>query len=726
MYMKLFKMGYITIPLVGKDPAPNVKGWGDWAQDGIPEEEVERFEKHYPKDKYGIGLVAGPASNNIILVDVDSVDEEIKKLAPPSPLSRFGQRGFVNVMKNSFDISSQTFTRKNRNLLTDPTGKPTEGIEVRGSGLYVAIPWTIHPVTKRPYIWLSEHTIETFNPEYIPPLLESDVEGFHSISDGEINSDGVSLEGIFTHPNMERCPHDSQSRLKKLASGLIAGCTPIDKAIQDLLRYDEEHHKPIGYFRDKSRPDCKADPYSNAAKFYANILSTHNRNRRRKGIELQVPSSIPTIDVKSLITPPEEKKERPNFPELPGLLGIFKAGILHKIRRDQEDLAIGGALALGSVLCAHRFSIGGVLAHTKLYILNIGKTGAGKDAPFKFIKAVLSHPDMRDENLLGFENYSSKAAILETLTKQKVRIDLRDEFKDTFIAIANNKGASGNEISSFLNQHFTDSGWYGGHYTKTDKWVGACFDPSITLLAGIQPQELISNATLSNFSDGFMGRLLTFMAGAKAKHVGRQHNSLKDVVEYTIAEIKRVIPKLEYETMGIITEKENNMELWTPKLTPLSLDKNYAKHRDDMDRYLADQEDKLEDEGKEQERALLTRQNMFIERVTVIIAACSGDRTVTVEHSKLAEKLVSIAQARSLEVMGVSGMSKLELDAERIVTKIKQEGFLTRGAISEITKRNKREMTDLIDTMLERDLIIQKKADKPSKNGKEVLVYHLH
>jgi hypothetical protein len=723
MHMHLFKMGYITIPLIGKNPAPGVRDWGIWAVDGIPESEVERFERDYPLDKFGIGVVAGPASNNIVIVDCDSVGDDIKSLVPRSPLSRVGLRGFGRFFVNKLDIPNCEFMRKNRSLATDPSGKPEEGIEVRARGLYMAIPPTVHPDTGKPYYWEGENTIDTFNPDYIPALLETDVETFQTLEDAGGQGD-ISLSGIFVHHDHKRCPNGSHNRLKKLASGLIAGLTPVDRAIDELLKYDEHHHRPVGYFADRSRSECRSDRYSNAAKFYTNILASHNRERQRKGVTPQVPSATPTVSITEL----SEKKQPAAgraFPELPGLLGIFKDGILHKSRRDQEALAIGGALALGSTLCAHRFSIDRQLVHTKLYILNIGKTGVGKDAPFKYIKAVLSHPEMRSDNLLGFENYSSKAAILETLTRQKVRLDLRDEFKDTFIAIASNAGATGNEISSFLNQHYTDSGWYGGHYTKTDKWVGACFDPSISLLAGIQPQELINNATASNFSDGFIGRFLAFVADTRAAHVGRQHNALVDVVDYAAREIRRVLPALRYDTKNLVGQEVEQSQ-WMPVTEPLAYAPAYARHRDDMDRYLADQEDKLDEAGREHERSILTRQNMFIERITLIIAACSGDRTVTVKHSELAEKLVSVSQARSLDVMGVSGMSKLEIDAERVLNKIKQNGFMKRGDISKLTKRNKKEMSELIDTMIERDLITESKSDSPAKNGVFPLVYHVN
>jgi hypothetical protein len=71
-------------------------------------------------------------------------------------------------------------------------------------------------------------------------------------------------------------------------------------------------------------------------------------------------------------------------------------------------------------------------------------------------------------------------------------------------------------------------------------------------------------------------------------------------------------------------------------------------------------------------------------------------------------------------------MSKLEIDAERVLNKIKQNGFMKRGDISKLTKRNKKEMSELIDTMIERDLITESKSDSPAKNGVFPLVYHVN
>jgi len=348
MFMELYKMGYVIFPAVGKIPAQGVSGFGDWARDGMPESEVERFERDYPLEKFNLALVCGPASNNTIAIDCDSVDKQIQDACPKSPLSRVGMRGFANIMINPFGIESRTFERKNRNLETDPSGKSIEGVEVRGCGLYMIIPPSIHPDNGRPYTWVGGHAIDKFNPDYIPPLLDEHLLAFEFIVGDTPNAPRIDLAGVFVNGTGERCPTGSQNRLKAMASGFIAAQVSIEKAVDDLLAYDEKHHRPT-YFSDKTRNECRADPRSNAAKFYSNILSTHNANRLRKGVAPQVPriSSL-TVELPGKLGLPEksgferpsialDKKGKPIQPPHQVIADHLVRGLGDNFRRDKGD-----------------------------------------------------------------------------------------------------------------------------------------------------------------------------------------------------------------------------------------------------------------------------------------------------------------------------------------------------------------------------------------------------
>lgn len=284
MYMSLFKMGYITIPCAGKNPAPGVSGWGGWANDGIPEAEVERFEKHYPIGNFDIGLVAGPASNNTIWSDLDSVDEYLLSITQRSPLERIGARGVGGLFSNPHNIRSCEQMRQNQNLATDPTGKQEEGLEIRGCGLYMIIPPSVHVKTGKPYAWLGD-TIEKFNPEYLPPLTDDYLTVFDAIRGGETGMVRASNLGQVlsnTDPG-RKSPSGSHNACKAKAMWLIGQGFPVLAGVNELLRYDEQHHKPCGYFYDNTRTECKADPFTNALKFYTNNLHSINRERIKRG-----------------------------------------------------------------------------------------------------------------------------------------------------------------------------------------------------------------------------------------------------------------------------------------------------------------------------------------------------------------------------------------------------------------------------------------------------------
>jgi phage/plasmid-associated DNA primase len=290
MYMNLFKMGYITIPCVGKNPAPGVSGWNNWCVDGIPESEIERFEKHYPVGKFNIGMVAGPASNNTVWADLDTVDEYLQEITQRSPLERIGARGWGGVFKNPGHINNCEETRQNKNLDKDLTGKLEEGLEIRARGLYMIIPPSIHVQTGKPYTWIGE-SVENFNPEYIPFLTDDYLNVFDAIRGGETGLVRSSSLGTILNNNdpSRKSPSGSHNACKSKAMWLISQGMPILAGVKELLKYDDFHHRPCGYFSDRTRSECKADPFTNALKFYANNLHSINRERIRRG---EIPNSF--------------------------------------------------------------------------------------------------------------------------------------------------------------------------------------------------------------------------------------------------------------------------------------------------------------------------------------------------------------------------------------------------------------------------------------------------
>jgi hypothetical protein len=723
-FIELNEMGYVVIPVKGK--ATFVKDFNHWAIDGMPEGKAEEFFNKYKFPEYGIGLVAGPASNNIILLDVDSISEDIQKAARRSPLERIGVRGWGAVFINKDGLTNTARERQNKSLSVDPSKKPIEGVELRAVGQYLVIPPSIHPDSREPYKWRGP-SIESFDLSDIPDFTIEDLNAFSFISGEGITSTSVTTSpltgGPFPQTDKTRCAHGSQNRLKTLAMGLIAGKTSIAQAVEKLLDYDKKNHLGISYFEDKTRSDCKADPYSNALKFYANLLETVNRNHSRKREPVEIPTALPTVEFtgkvekEAIILPPK------SFPEVGGILKLFKDAIISISRTKQDALALGGALSIGSVLCANRFSLNGSAVQTSLYTLNVGNSGIGKNAPYVFIYKLFGKEGLGENNFLGLSNYSSDAAIVESLGEQRTRIDLIDEFGEMFRAFNSKNSDVKSRVEGCLNKLYTTRGWYGGHYTKTTGLKGACYDPSITILASIQNEIMIKYASPETLYSGFMGRFMYFVGDPAAEYLGNQRADLTYAMDYIVKTINETLPAYSMIGKDIFGKPIEDTGLHKPVRAPLTLSAKAERFLDDIDRENYLKEKELTKGGDVIQATILSRAGMMIERITYIIAACNGERTITEEHVALAKEIVFTANEQSRSLLAQSSSDGGERKIIKILEKLKKAPghVIPKRQICKDLNLRASEMKELILTMLERGNITLAQNENKGKT-QELLV----
>ena len=415
-------MGFNVIPVNGKLPAEGVFDHTRWSEERQPESLIEKYEK-IPST--GWAIVTGKSSN-IVAMDIDSVSQDILSICPPSQYRKVGARGETRFFRWSPEFDAKTkYMRPNTG---DPeSGKKEEGVEILCAGAYTVMPPSIHPNTGKPYVW-SWIPLECATDAEI--LIIDDVNKIQDyiMSFSDIASAaGVELRGKFFSPQDERrCPHGSQDRLKAMCAALIEQNKSPEECVTELLKYDETHHFPITYFKDHSRSDCKADPYTNALQFYSSILGTINRRRVRRGLAPQIPTveQIPTIELGLIVKKPEII-----FPQSDGLIYAIKSSIMRCSRSGgQDELATGAAIAICSTLASNRFHIEGRPAITHQYIMCVARTGKGKGAAVKIANALFYSEELKKYNLSGLPNYSSNAAFVEHLPTQRQRLDMLDEF----------------------------------------------------------------------------------------------------------------------------------------------------------------------------------------------------------------------------------------------------------------------------------------------------------
>ncbi|CAM6004912.1 unnamed protein product [Sphagnum balticum] len=430
-------------------------------------------------------------------VDIDSDDVAVLNAVKPSPVIKRGRKGESRAFQFNPDV---------------PSCKVAGCIDILAYGRQTVLPPTIHPETQKPYVWLTTDTIESFSRDELPTFTPDDLNDLRRILEPAQfeagDTSGVSLQGPFYNDDPKRgCPHGSHDRLKRICTALIGRGASPDEAVRELLRYDDENHKPTGYFSDTTRSDCFADPASNALFFYSSNLRTFNRRQVKSGLLPTIPlvSGSEFIDVSAVTARAQQAQafQPMAYPEPYGTLKDIRDLILKYSIREQHGLALGGAISLGAAAISNKLRFGDIWPN--VYVLNVAPTGSGKSFPQNAIKRILS-----PENgfaLIGSGGYRSSAAILNAVEGRRERIDLIDECSGMFRTIRDG-GVFQADMMDILNALWADSNSIYLAPESAGKERVSVWNPCISALMSTTPEGLKTSVSRDFVTQGFLPRCL--------------------------------------------------------------------------------------------------------------------------------------------------------------------------------------------------------------------------
>lgn len=496
MFSRYRELGLSLIPLIPGQKRPLETGWQQFC-DRLPTElECEAWESIGHK-AYGLAL---GASSRVMALDIDSDDSRVLNAAPVSPVRKRGRKGETRFFRFSPDV---------------PSTKVGGCIDVLAHGRQTVMPPTLHMDTGQPYLWLTPDTLETLRIDELPSFTPDDLEDLRRAL-GEpvaldISDSGISLKGPFYNEDPKRAsPHGSQDRLKRICNAIIARGASPDEAIRELLRYDEENHKPVGYFSEAGRTsDQFADPVSNALFFYASNVRTFNKRQAREGRGAIAPlvsgSELLEMDLTESKPQAESGFKAVPWPEPKGTLKDIRDLILKLSVREQRGIALGGAIALGSVAIANRLKLGDIWPN--VYVLNVAPTGVGKSFPYTTIKRILTPENGLD--LIGAGGYRSSTALIKDLVGRRERLDLIDECSGIFQMIRDG-GVFQQDMLDTLNSLWGESGasFLGPDAACREKI--AVWHACISILFSTTPHGLKGSINGSFVTRGFLPRCLIF------------------------------------------------------------------------------------------------------------------------------------------------------------------------------------------------------------------------
>lgn len=479
---KYYEAGFQVIPCNGKVPITN--DWSKYADKEIPDEEISLWETKFAKSN--IGLVCGPKSN-IVAIDVDTLDEEILKLIPPTPIRRLGREGRAGIY----------FYR----YMPSITNKNFDEFEILTSGRQLILPPSIHPDTKEAYKWVGDSLLD-FDIEDLPLLTLQKIEALLAL--GESRKTKQSPGSVGRNNKLKAMITAARQKFK----------TDLEIA-KEIYEYDKTHHMPR-LFSDKSEGYGAKDEvgaFENAHRMANNVLKSFDpiqveKDGRNSNERHQTVTKVESI--RDIFNDKDRTVgQKILFPKPLGVMGtIFERCLQYSII-PREAFAMATAVSLMSTVTSGRFKFSGSNMTTNMFTMVVGAVSQGKSDPQRFIKAVLSHDLLKDRNLLGASKYASREALVAHLPEQRVRLDILDEASSFFSFSKNNERTK--LMTSELNELWSN----GTNYFRTSRAItrekiSDCAGPQVNILFAIQPKSFISCMEPMYIDNGFIHRFLIF------------------------------------------------------------------------------------------------------------------------------------------------------------------------------------------------------------------------
>lgn len=464
-FNRYLQRGFSVIPLVGK--VPILRDWSKYCTESID------FEWRFP-NATGIGICTGKESG-VVCVDIDTDDKETLDKVPWSPVSRRGQKGEVRFFRYREGIESRNYH--------------AISIEVLSNGRQAVVPPSIHPVTKRPYVWIGESILNE-----LVELPELDLSFLNSFD----------MKAVVSERGEGR-----NNKLKEIAVSMrLRGENDITIG-NELYNYDLAYHTPRLFtdqdeqFRAKNEDEARISAFKLVNSITKSLL---NNKELSQQLLFFTNDEASKKEVKQVIKQFEYK----DYPRPEGLMGTFIDLVQSYSPYDCYEMALGSAIGFMGALLSNRVSYRNT--YTNTYILNIAKTGSGKGFPSALIGELMK---LNKELflLMGMSGYQSSVAITSNLVSKRVRLDVIDEISDLF-----RKVGSGDVWQSTISETLCDL-WTKsrGHYiapgvaaSSKKEDTTTCHNPCVSIIGSSTERNLDNCLSSSSFSSGLMPRFIFF------------------------------------------------------------------------------------------------------------------------------------------------------------------------------------------------------------------------
>jgi hypothetical protein len=267
-YRSYIDAGYSVIPDKFMMKTPAIKNWSSYCYEKPTEEELSSWSETFMKSNIAICL--GTASG-VVALDIDEVRPEIldviMPMLPKSPVTKKGAKGETRFFKYTGVEHTQALQFGGEMV-----------IELLSNNKKTTIPPSVHP-SGESYSWGENG------------LLDVDVNDLPMLPPALFVS--VEQKLLLKFPDMEKVGstgklHSGRNdALVSLCAKLIQEQRPMEEALSELIKQDQELHEPP-LFSDANEY-FHTEPRTNALNLYSNVLESINRKRYRDSKEYEIP-----------------------------------------------------------------------------------------------------------------------------------------------------------------------------------------------------------------------------------------------------------------------------------------------------------------------------------------------------------------------------------------------------------------------------------------------------
>lgn len=459
--------------------------WADFQAVCPSSEQVEAWWEQWPDAN--IGLICGPHSD-LLVVDCDTVEAQkwAKEHLIQSPLCVMTSRGYHLYYRWPKNASISELKE-----LKSALKAQNMGLDLQISGCYVVGPQSIHP----------SGAIYTMHDYFGASWLDDEVPEFMELQGS--NLQGVDLSGIdLTHVKArfgEIEQGDRNAAMAQFVGSLVAMGGSYPEVLKTALEENQDRFVPP-----MSPKEVRT--------IVESIFKTHERNH---GSTAPVANSnqnqIDTSDLRPVEVEVQAFKPWPEHLLHPGgLLEEIIDYTMESSMRTERSFALAGALSLMGTVLSQRV-VSTTDLPTSLYVIVIGDSGSGKDAPRSVISRVLRCDPSLARAYAG-NDMASNAAIIGYLNREGCQraLFILDEI-GMFLKSTKNANSARNGIIKTLTDMYGKKAndpykkpYLSEENDKNVDWYG------LSIFGASVPDEFWESLQDNETTNGFLARCMIF------------------------------------------------------------------------------------------------------------------------------------------------------------------------------------------------------------------------